>query len=84
MKYLRKLIPLMLAVLLLLLVTACGNRTFIDTTYTFDEAIIELPDGTIVQGEVESWCDYDGDQLQITIDGETYVVHSSNCVLIAH
>lgn len=59
------------------------NKQLIDTNYTFNYAIIELPDGEIVKGEVDSWTDFeDGDQLQVKIDGEVYVVHSSNIALI--
>lgn len=59
------------------------NRTLIDLTYAYDTAIIQLPDGTIVRGEVESWTDYDNsDQMQVKIDGKTYLVHSSDVVLI--
>ena len=59
------------------------NRTIIDLTYTYDTAIIQLPDGTIVRGEVESWTDYDGsDQIQVKVNGKTYLVHSENVALI--
>ena len=71
-----------LAVLIVFLV-GCGNRTLIDTTYTFNEVMIHMPNGRIITGTVESWRDYEGDQLQVTIDGVTYLVHSSDCVLIA-
>ena len=40
-----------------------------------------MPDGTIVEGRLESWDDYEGDQLQVKIDGVTYLIHSSNVVL---
>lgn len=34
-------------------------------------------------GKIESWKDYDdGDQIQVKIDGTTYLVHSVNIVLI--
>lgn len=59
----------------------CGNSTFFDTVYTYEWAQIKLTDGTIVEGEVDQWCDYDGEQLQITIDGQTYLVHSLNCTM---
>lgn len=63
--------------------TGCGNMQIIDTTVSFDKAIIEFPNGDILDGNVESWRDYDGsDQLQVKIDGVTYLVHSSNIVLI--
>ena len=46
-------------------------------------AMIRLPDGSVVDGAVESWRDFeDGDQLQIKIDGVTYLVHSTNVALI--
>lgn len=66
-------------------VVGCGNKTFFDTTYTFDYAIISLPNGEVVEGEIKEWCDYeDGDQLQIKMkDGSTYLVHAEDCVLIA-
>jgi len=62
--------------------TSC-NKQIIDLTYNFNYAYIILPDNTVVQGRVESWTDYeDGDQLQVKIDGVTYLVHSSDCVLV--
>ena len=76
----------MVAVLLCVLVCgcSCANKQIWDTTYKFDRAIIQLPDGTIIDGKVQSWTDFeDGDQLQIKIDGVTYLVHSSDAVLIA-
>lgn len=64
--------------------TSCGNKQVWDTTYTYDTAIISLPDGSIVSGKVQSWRDYkDGEQLQIKIDGKYYLVNSVNAVLIA-
>lgn len=66
--------------------TACSNgwnKQIFDTTYRFDRAIISLPDGTIIDGKIQSWTDFkDGDQLQIKIDGVTYLVHSSDVALI--
>lgn len=59
------------------------NRQIIDTTYNYTKAIVSLPDGTLVSGKVDSWKDYDGDQIQVKIDGVTYLVHSVNAVLIA-
>ncbi|HOJ47408.1 MAG TPA: hypothetical protein PLD48_00870 [Bacillota bacterium] len=66
-----------------LLFGGCGNKQIIDLTYTFNRAIIELPNGEIVEGKVDSWRDFaDGDQIQVVIDGKTYLVHSSRIVLI--
>lgn len=63
--------------------TAC-NQQIIDTTYTYDRAILSLPNDEIVEGKVTSWRDFeDGDQIQVKINGKSYLVHSSNIVLIA-
>ena len=73
----------LLSLLTCLGLTAC-NQTLIDTTYTYGRAIISLPNGEIVEGKVTSWTDFeDGDQIQVKIDGKTYLVHSANIVLIS-
>lgn len=61
--------------------TAC-NKQIIDTTWSFDYAYIKLPNGEVVEGPVDSWKDYDGEQLQVKIKGITYLTNSYNCVLI--
>ena len=81
----KKIALLLITIAMTLSLCACGNKTLLDTTYTFDEAIIRLPDGSVISGEVTTWTDYeDGDSLQITLkDGNTYLVHASNAVLIS-
>lgn len=63
--------------------TGC-NRTIIDTTWNFDYAIINLPTGEIVEGEVKAWKDWkDSDAIQVEFtDGATYYTHLNNVVLI--
>lgn len=62
--------------------TAC-NRQPVDLTFSYDRAIVRLPDGTVIDGKCSSWRDYeDGEQLQVVIDGVTYLTHSANVVLI--
>ena len=82
----KKVIALLLAViavLSVLLLTGC-NKQMLDLTYSYEYAIIGLPNGEVVEGKVTSWTDYeDGDQLQVKIDGKTYLVHRSNVVLIS-
>lgn len=79
----KKLIIIALIIVMLLTFTAC-NKQIIDLTYSYERAIIELPNGDVVAGKVDSWTDYeDGDQLQVKIDGKQYLVHSSNVVLIS-
>lgn len=79
----KKFIITVMALVMAMSMAGCGNMQVIDTTVTFDKAIIHFPNGEILEGEVDSWRDYDGsDQLQVKIDGVTYLVHSSNIVLI--
>ena len=79
----KKVLAAMLTSLMILGLTGCGNKDMFDTVYTFDRAIIELPNGEVIEGKIDRWTDYeDGDQIQITIDGTIYLVHSSKCVLI--
>lgn len=67
---------------LIVFMSAC-NVQVVDTHWNFDRAIVLLPNGEIVEGKCQSWTDFeDGDQLQVKIDGKTYLTHSSNVVLI--
>jgi len=63
--------------------TAC-NMQIIDTKWSFDYAYIDLGNGNIIEGHVDSWKDWDdSDMIQVTMfDGKTYFTHSSNVVLI--
>ena len=80
----KKIVALIAAAALTVGLTACGNQQFIDTTYTYDHAIIAMPDGSVVSGKVESWKDWENsDTVQVKIDGKTYWTHSSNVVLTA-
>jgi hypothetical protein len=78
----RKFIILAVSIVSLFILNSC-NKTIVDTTYTFDKAIINLGEEYITIN-VKSWTDYqDGDQIQVTADdGTTYLVHSSNITLI--
>ena len=82
----KKLILMGVCVLLLTIICACFyscNYQMVDTTYKFDRAIINLPNGEVVEGPVDSWKDYeDGDQIQVKVNGKTYLIHSANVVLI--
>ena len=79
----RILATLMIVLLMAVTLLSCGNKKIFDTTYTFNKAIISLPNGDVVEGKVEEWTDYkDGDQIQVKINGVVYLVHSSDIVLI--
>ena len=67
----------------IMMFAGCGNSTMFDTTFTYDYAIIKLPNDKIVEGEVYQWCDYEGEQLQITFkNGSVYLVSSINAILM--
>ena len=79
----KKLTALVLALTLMILMTGC-NKQMVDLTYSYERAILSLPNGEVIEGKVSSWTDFeDGDQIQVRIDGKTYLVHSSNIVLIS-
>ena len=69
------------AVVLSAVLMGC-NKQIIDLTYTYNYAIIQLPNGEVVEGKIQSWNDYEGEQLQIKIDGVIYLCSSYNCVLM--
>ena len=80
----KKVLCLVCACMMALALSSCGNRQVFDTTYTFNKAIVSLPCGRVIEGKVSSWKDYeDGDQIQVVIEGTTYLLHSSNVALIA-
>lgn len=75
---------LFLLILLLPLLTACGNKDVLGLTYTFNHATVKLPDGTIISGDVEEWArNSKSDSVRVTFKDEkgTYFTHASNVVL---
>lgn len=79
----KKILVILLVAMIMIGLVGCGNQQLFDATYTFDYAIIGLPNGEVIEGKVESWNDYEGEQLQIVIGGVTYLTHSENVVMIA-
>lgn len=74
---------LALTIILAGFLAGCNKQVF-DTTYTFDRAILSLPNVEVIEGKIQSWTDFDdGDQIQVKIDGKQYLVHSENIVLIS-
>ena len=70
---------------LAMMIVGCTNGGYdiIDTTWTYERAIMKLPNGEVIDGRVQNWRDYDGDVVQVKIDGNTYYVHMENIVLIS-
>lgn len=84
MKKLRVPVLLLVTILVTVLVMSGCNKQMVDLTYSYERAILSLPNGDVVEGKVTSWTDFeDGDQIQVRIEGKTYLVHSSNIVLIS-
>ena len=80
----KRIIAAIVLIFMIIALVACGNMDMLDTVYTFNYAIIKMPNGTTETVEIKRWLDFDtGDQIQITAtDGTIYLVHSSNCVLV--
>ena len=83
----KKIILVILVIIVLALsLSACqiGNRKIgFDTTQTFRWAIIQLGNGELIEGPVDSWRDFDeSDVVQITIKGVTYLTHYANAILV--
>ena len=79
----KKLAIIVSSIVLAVSLAAC-NKQVIDLTYSYERAIISLPNGEIVEGKVQSWTDFeDGDQIQVKINGVTYLLHASQIVLIS-
>ena len=66
------------------MLTACGNKDILGLTYTFEYAQVKLPDGTIIDGQVKEWArEEKTDSIRVTFkDGKgTYFTHATNVVL---
>lgn len=61
--------------------TGC-NYDMVDTVWNYNYAIVQLQNGEVVEGEVEQWRDYEGEQIQVKIDGVIYLTNSYNCTLM--
>ena len=79
----KKIVLALVVMTTLFTLTAC-NKQLIDTTYSFDKAIIKMPDDTVKEIDIRSWTDYEnGEQLQIeATNGDVYLVSSINCILV--
>lgn len=78
----KKIILVVSAVLLAIVMTGC-NKQITDFTYKFDRAYVRLPNGQCIEGKVDSWLDFEeGDQIQLKINGVTYLTHISNVVMV--
>ena len=77
------LISIVVTIIIAITLTGC-NKQMIDFTYSYNYAIIALPNGDVKEGAIKSWTDYeDGEQLQITFkDGSVHLTSSYRCELM--
>ena len=79
----KKIFALVLALVLVFAVAspALANVGWFDFNYDFKYAVIML-DGVRIEGVVTTWWDFDGsDMIQVEIDGNVILTHSSNVLL---
>lgn len=62
--------------------SVAGNKSLLDVNHNFTKAITYIGEEKI-ELDIESWKDYEGEQIQIkTADGKVYLVSSLNTILI--
>ena len=68
---------------ILMLLTGCGNMNIIDWHWTFDEAIVKMPDGKCEKIKLVGWHDFEkSDMIQIETEEQVFCTHSANVILI--
>jgi hypothetical protein len=83
-RVLSAIVTMLILLCICVMATGCGNKRMFDTTWTFERAIIFLPDGEKIEGKISTWDDFESsDMIQVTIDGKTYLTHSSNIIMIS-
>ena len=70
--------------LIVSLLTGCqANKKYdILDTQGYNYVIMKLPNGEIIEGQIQYWRDFEGEQLEIKINNVIYLVSSYNCVLM--
>lgn len=59
-----------------------GNKTAVDLKYKYEKAITSI-NGEKFEIDIDTWSDYEGEQIQIIgKDGKVYLVSSFNTILI--
>lgn len=71
---------LLILIIVMLFITGCNKEIF-DTSYSFDKIICNY-DGIKFELNVDSWNDYEGEQLQIKSDDKTYLLSANKCYMI--
>ena len=78
----KKVIFVILAIVMAVVLSGC-NKQIVDLNYKFDKVYIRLPHGQCVEGRLDGWLDFEeGDQIQVKVNGKTYLTHISNVVMV--
>ncbi len=78
----KKIIAL-IAIVLLLSGCQANKKYDILDTQGFNYAILELPNGELIEGDIQYWRDFeDGDQIEVKINNVIYLTSSYRCVLM--
>ena len=72
----------LLSVLFLLVGCQDNKKYDLFDTQGYNYVIMSLPNGEIIEGKIQYWRDFEGEQLEIKINDVIYLVSSYNCVLI--
>ena len=67
-------------ILSVILLTGC-NKDIWDTQYTFDKIICDY-NGDKFELKIDSWTDFEGEQIQVKSDDKTYLLSANNCYMI--
>ena len=59
----KKIVTLIAAVMMVITMAGCGNVQMVDTTWSFEKAVIYLPNGDIIEGDVQSWVDFENSDM---------------------
>lgn len=73
---------ILVGIIAFIIFMCCSCKSVLPTYDYFNYAIIALPNGEIVEGNIDSWCDFEGEQLQIKIGNTTYLTDTTRAVLI--
>ena len=76
----KKLILVLCFISLIFCLTGC-NYQMIDLEYNFNKAVCNY-DGEKFTLEIDSWTDYEGEQIQVISNNKTYLISANKCYLI--
>ena len=76
----KKFLLIIILFLLIGLLTGC-NYQMIDLEYEYDKIICNY-NGDKFELEIDKWCDYEGEQIQVVSNRKTYLLSANNCYMV--